>query len=349
MWLSGIAVCGALLVTASPSSADGRAARCSEQSYPVQLAQGERTLRGTLCRPARDRRPVATLLLVHGSTYDRVYWDLPIKPARYSFLRRSAAAGYVTVAIDKLGSGESDRPPAADVTPEASASALSQVISALRAGVATTTTSQMVFAVGHSSGSTLILREAAQHDDVDGLVVTGFLHNAGPGASFYASLLHPAAEDPAFRDDPTLPLGYVTTRPGMRSVFYYGFNAEERVLDADEATKDVLPGGDVSVVDERNTGFFAAQIDTPVLAVVGGRDSAFCSPPSCPEAGREAAFYPASASVRVVVQPQTGHNLNLHRSAPCTSDLILGWVAQRVGRNDPRTRCVQRRGGVRAR
>jgi pimeloyl-ACP methyl ester carboxylesterase len=269
------------------------------------------------------------LVLVHGSTYSRIYWDFPVNPARYSATRILARAGYLTLAIDRLGSGESDRPPSDQVTADVSASALHQVISRLKSGPGTRTRSGKVLVVGHSSGSTLAIREAARFADVDGLVITGFMHSFG-SADFFEQSIYPAADDPKFENDSSIPSGYTTTRPGVRLVWYYAFNADEAVYAADERTKDAMPGADSGgFVDELlglGGGPFARQVDVPVLAIVGERDLGFCTPPGCDQADNEAASYPASPDFRMIVRPRTGHSVSLHRDAPETTDLIRRWA-----------------------
>jgi pimeloyl-ACP methyl ester carboxylesterase len=315
------------------SSAAGSTASCREVAYPVRVLGGQHTLRATLCRPLGGPRPRAALVLVHGSTYSRVYWDFPVKSARYSATRILARAGYLTLTIDRLGSGESDRPPSDQVTADVSADALHQVISQLRSDAGTRTRSGKVFVVGHSSGATLSIREAAQFDDVDGIVVTAFMHSSGPGSELFEPMIHPAAEDPKFDNDPSIPAGYSTTRPGVRLLWYYPFNADERVVEADEQTKDAMPGADSGgFVEELLDGTFARQLHVPVLDLVGSHDLNFCTPPDCKEAASEASFYPASPEFQIIVRPRTAHNLNLHLNAAKTTALIRRWADRHSAR-----------------
>jgi pimeloyl-ACP methyl ester carboxylesterase len=319
-----VAVAVALLVAGAVPVSGAAPPSCADAAFSA----GVHTLHGTLCRPANGATPRVALILLHGATYDRTYWDFPVAPARYSALRRLAAAGYLTLALDRLGSGESDRPPASEVTADARAEALHDVVTTLQTDPRLGTTTGKVLLVGHSLGSVDALREAAQYHDVDDLVLTGFLHSAGPGAAFFAGAIHPAAADPKFASDTTIPAGYVTTQPGTRQMFYYAFNADERVYRADEANKDAMAGGDPSLPSERDSDALASQIDVPVLSVVGAQDDAFCTPPNCPEAAREQAAYPLAPSFQVIVRPRTGHDLNLHLNAGKTTDLIRNWIDQ---------------------
>jgi pimeloyl-ACP methyl ester carboxylesterase len=325
------------------ASAAGASATCEQAHFSVHVLGGPHTLRGTLCRPSRGR-PRAALVLVHGTTYSRVYWDFPVDPSRYSAVRLLAGAGNLTLAIDKLGSGQSDRPPADRLTADVSSDALHQVISRLRSDSAMRTTSGKVFLVGHSSGSALSIREAAQFDDVDGVVATGFMHSFGSGSNLFLGMMHPAGEDPKFENDSSIPVGYVTTQPGVRIIWYYPFNAHERVFLTDEQTKDAVADGDPSgFVDELLNGTYARQLDVPVLDLIGDRDLSFCTPPGCAAAEDEHTFYPASPDFQITVRPRTGHNLNLHRNGARTTNLIRRWVDRHSRRRQSVRICRQGR------
>lgn len=328
--LTASAILLALAAAESPAattSALATKAICSEVSYGVTELASQYTVRGTLCRPPKGVRARSAVLLVHGDTYSRVYWDFPYEPSRYSAARILAGNGYLTLAIDRLGSGKSDLPPAELMTPDVGADALHQVVGRLDLLAASETSSGKVFVAGHSGGSALALREAARFKDVDGLIVTGFLHSFGPSGGLVPASFHPTAEDPAFAGDASIPPGYITTQPASRMVFYFPWETDERVYTTDEKTKSYLPGGDsTGFIEELTTGTFARQVDVPVLIVVGAWDLVFCTPPECPQARSEAANYPASPDVRVVVRPRTGHDLNLHLNAAETTELMRRWL-----------------------
>lgn len=92
---------------------------------------------------------------------------------------------------------------------------------------------------GHSLGSIIGVQQAATYHDVDGLVVTGFLHTYGPGIAVLLANLYPSALDPRFATL-GLDLGYLTTKPGTRGpTFYYLPNADPAVIALDEQTKEL--------------------------------------------------------------------------------------------------------------
>lgn len=276
---------------------------------------------------------MAAVVLVHGSTYDRRYWDPPGLPAdRYSMLRLLAGRGLLVVAVDRLGSGGSDRPPDAEVTADVSVEALHGVVRQLRRDPRYRTRASRLFVVGHSSGATLAIREAATYDDVDGLVTMGILHTQAVSTDLFSPMLRPAGEDPRFVGLP-IPAGYVTTWPGVRRLWYYPGNVDEQAFLADETRlRDAMPSGDAGGYVDEIFGEVqrSRQVKASVLVVVGGWDQDACTPPGCPEAAAEPGFWSVSRGVRVVVRPRVGHALNLHRDAAETTGLVGGWLLNRV-------------------
>ena len=312
------------------------ATRCE----PAAFDEPTFTIRSTVCRPTHGA-PRATVVLVHGSTYDRHYWDpRDLDPERYSALRLLAARGYQVVAIDRLGSGASTRLSDEAQTADASASAIHAVIQQLRRTQTWQTSSGKVFVVGHSSGSSLAIRECATYHDCDGLVITGLLHTPGIGADLFLPMLHPAKEDPKFKDDPSIPAGYVTTIPGeshgVRVLWYdvYGGNVDPTVIAYDERVlKDAMPGVDSGgFVDEVFSGQpRSREIDQPVLVIIGEHDYSHCDPPDCrPNARAEIDFWPKVPEFQLELVPNAGHVLNLHENAAKTTGRIGRWLDRQL-------------------
>lgn len=334
--LAALALTATLAALPPPAAATSRIG-CQPVSFTTHVSTVPASLKGTMCTP---RHPKATVLLVHGSTYDETYWHPG--PTRYDALGQLARAGLRAVAVSRLGSGASTRLSDETMTADVSADALHAVVRQLRRDPRYRTGSSRLFVVGHSSGSTLAIREAAAYDDVDGLVLTGLFHTPGVGAAVFLTMLHPAADDPKFQGDPQVPAGYVTTIPGVRVLWYdiYGPNADPAVLRHDEAElKDAMPQVDSGgFVDEVFSGRpRSRQVHKPVLVVVGDHDYSHCSPPGCrPNAAAEPGFWPASPDVQVELVPDAGHVLNLHLNAPQTTRLIGRWVNRHVGSSPPR-------------
>jgi pimeloyl-ACP methyl ester carboxylesterase len=326
----------AILVPSSARAEEGP--RCQEMSFAVTLAPSDAQVYhvfGVLCARGGIRHKTFQIAL-HGATYSHLYWDWPFEPEIYSYVRRATAAGYAVLDIDRIGIGRSDHPPAAAVDIAANGYVVHQIVQALRGGDRVVpgfgrVHAERVALVGHSLGSVISIQEAATYGDVDGVVLTGVSHNVTPvlgAVSFY-----PASLDPRFAGR-NIPDGYLTTLPGTRTIFYQAPFYDPRVLALDEKTKETV------TVAELNTAIpalgLSGGIHVPVLVVVGDFDLAFCNAPSCSASGSlasEPSFYPADACAEAVAIPASGHDLNLHYTAPLTYFTILRWMDARVGRN----------------
>jgi pimeloyl-ACP methyl ester carboxylesterase len=316
---------------------------CAELTFRVALAPGQPAqyrLKGWLCSPPPlDRRTLQ--ILVHGATYGHVYWVFPYRPSLYSYARAANERGYATLNIDRLGSGESDHPPPEIVTCTAHSYVLHQIIQTVRSGALVAprlgrVRAERIILVGHSLGSAIAAQEAAQYQDVNGVIITGLLHALNPDIiPMFQAAEYPAQEDPRFAGL-NLPLGYSTTRPGTRgSLFYYLPNAEPVVIALDEATKETNTNGEAS--DFFNALSSTLGIRAPALVVSGDRDIFACAPPlSCTEAGAftaEAQYYSPEACLETFAVPGAGHSINLQRNAPLWFDRALDWADRRVGRS----------------
>jgi pimeloyl-ACP methyl ester carboxylesterase len=190
-----------------------------------------------------------------------------------------------------------------------------------------------VVLAGHSLGSIISIQQAAAYHDVDGLVITGFMHLYGAGLALLLANLYPAALDPRFA--PQYPdLGYLTTQPGSRGpALYYLPNADPAVIALDEQTKELGTSGELvefALVDSLLTSL---QVDAPVLSIVGEYDTIFCGVAPCGSllgaTTLEPLAYSPAAELDIVVVPQSGHDLNLQKNAPTAYASIIDWLNQR--------------------
>jgi pimeloyl-ACP methyl ester carboxylesterase len=331
----------AVLVPSSAAAEEG-GLRCEELSFDVTLAPADATVYnvfGVLCSRGSIHDKTIQIAL-HGATYSHSYWDWPYQPETYSYVRRATAAGYAVLSLDRIGIGLSDHPPAEAVTIESNAFVVHQIVQALRGGDLIVQSfgrirAERVALVGHSLGSVISIQEAGTYGDVDGVVLTGLSHTITPALGDVLSSLYPASLDPRFagRD---IPDGYLTSLPGLRSVFYYLPSTDPAVLDLDEQTKETVTTAELATAVPALG--LSTSIHVPVLVVVGDFDAAFCNPPSCSASGSlatEPGFYPADACAEAVVIPGAGHDLNLHVQAPLAYDVVLSWMDRRVG-SDPK-------------
>lgn len=320
------------LVGSTPLEAAARAG-CQEVALPVSLTPGgpaHQTVRGTLCYP--DSAPPGSTpldILTAGATYTRAYWDCPLNNGFYSYVARTLRAGRATFAYDRLGTGASSHPLSAWLTLDSEAEVLHQIVAWARPRFTEINT------IGHSLGSVISIQEAAVHDDVDRLVITGELHAVGPGIAQLATSVYPALLDPRFFLK-SLDAGYLTTLPGVRGSLFYGVGGTRpEVMAWDEANKDVVPAGTLAglalQLEQPPLLNVAQWIQAPVFVIAGAQDMQLCGLTldcTSPEAvqANEALYYSSAASVTAETVPLTGHDLALHDSAPESFAKIDQWI-----------------------
>lgn len=325
--LALVALTATILAQAGPSS------RVNCERFTVQSALSQTdtvryTVAGTLCSPIGTRGRTVQVLL-SGSFYDQSYWDFSYQPQTYSYVRAMNAAGYATLAFDRPGVGLSDKPPADQLSGDAYAFVTNRMVTELRKGIFTDKRFGKIVLVGHSFGSSTAVETATTYKNVDGLVLTAFLHAFGPGGEKFNPAVYLAADDPRFKLE-TLPAGYLTLRPGDAGrtlLFLNAANTDPNVIAVDEATKWTTAGGEAnSFLKVVTTPAITQALKLPILSVNGAFDSIFCSPPSCPQAQDEAKSYSSESKVQISVIPNTAHAINLHKSAPETYGVIRAWL-----------------------
>jgi pimeloyl-ACP methyl ester carboxylesterase len=338
---SSLALLALLLVTGAavggvgPLSGGGSARQdCRDLRLPVAVLAGQPAryeVAATLCSPGSTRGRTLQVL-VSGAGFDQHYWDFPYRPERYSYVRAATRADYATLNLDRLGSGASEYPPAAEVTVASDAFVLHQILGMVRTGRLAWLGFGRVVTVGFSVGAATAIQEAATYGDSDGVVVTGFLHHAGPLIGSFGSVIHPAADDPMFARR-HLPAGYLTTRPGARGRFFFNADTTDpKALEADERLKSTFTAGE-------GDGFAAVlrdselsrAIQVPVLVVVGERDGLFCDDPVCSAATSEYQHYSPTAQLQVSIVPDAAHALNQHRNARDVFATIRTWTDTHYG------------------
>jgi pimeloyl-ACP methyl ester carboxylesterase len=320
---------GGLVISAQAQTSNTKLI-CQDSRLAVALAAGQPAdyeVAGRLCyKPNRNN---TVHLLISGATEGHTYWDFPLQPERYSYVRALTDAGYAAFNFDRIGIGESDHPPADQVTIQANAFVVHQVVQALHDG--RLGTFAKVILVGHSLGSGIAVVEAALYSDVDGVILTGFLHAAGPAFASLGPIIYPANNDPRFAGQ-NIPDGYLTTLPGTRSPLFWIPNLEPGVMEAEEFFKETITTGELNTFPPLVFSPNNAQgIHAPVLIVIGQYDNIFCTPPQCSEAQIEPTYYAPEAQVEIKVIPRGGHALNLHRNAPSVFATVLEWSNRRFG------------------
>ena len=319
------------------TTAQAEITTCTDQYVSVALVPGgpAQKVYGQLCVPASAVGRTVQLL-IHGLTYSHLYWNWDYQPQIYSYVKVMNAAGYATFAIDRIGIGQSDHPPAVAITLETNAYVAHQLVTGLRNGTIGGTGFARVIAVGHSYGSLTAVIESATWNDVDGVVLTGMSHVFSIiGPLILLPTLIAVQADPVL-SQLNLPLLYLTTLAGTRQKsFYFALNADPAVVARDEQTKTTVTLTEVATV--LNYLLVTFGIKTHVLVVNGDYDQLFCGllPISCSSPlsafNHEQAFYPNAQSYEQAVVPNAGHSINLQRNAQTGFAIIRDWVDRKVG------------------
>jgi pimeloyl-ACP methyl ester carboxylesterase len=308
----------------------------------VSLAQvSGATLYGELCVRA-GATPSAVQLLVHGASYNSYYNDWPYRPGFYSYVRQMTGAGYATFNIERLGYGRSTHPDSTLNTLDNETEALHQVVGKLRSGEIGGRAFTRVIWVGHSLGTLYGWLEASVAQDVDAFVLTGLLHTVKPSwLTLAVGSAYSANVDPKFA---TLGYdsGYLTFKAGTRGpLFYWIPGSQPDVIALDERLKDTVSatefGAAVPLFNSAPPATAPSRsIRVPTLLVVGQHDRVMCDEDGlvCNTTNvtqQETPYYGDAARLHVMVVPNTGHDLQLHLSAPATGQAILDWLSEELG------------------
>lgn len=310
---------------------------CETKTVAVKLSASDPTtynIVGDLCYQGS---PVGKTVQVlsHGTASSKEYWDFPYQPQKHSYVLDQTNKGFATFAFNTFGADPSDRPPADQVTVQSNAHALHQIVQKLRDGSLSGTAFSKVVLVGHSSGGAVAMYEAATYADVDGVILSGILHDGALPVEEFMNLLYPASLDPKFASTPGIE-DYFTTKSGAGSFFFNTDFAKPKAVEADEHLKGTVSIGDLNSFFVPLLPGFTNQIQVPVLLAVGETDKAYCSTSlSCASStdilARESSHYNTNACLEAVVQPIAAHNLNLHPNAQVFFDAASAWVDRRVG------------------
>ena len=326
-----------LPVVPAPAATGGDAvdATCSRQDVQVRLdtlTSDTHRIAGWLC--GRGLQPGQTVLIVSPTGLStHAYWDWPVEKDTYSFVRHATAAGLAVFNYDRLGTGQSDRPPAALVSVPSEAYVLHQLVQALRSGSLGGVPFDRVVLAGNSLSTLISIYEAEFYQDVDGLLNTGVFVGPSPvGLAKLFAAFYPAQFDPKFAGQ-DIPPGYATTQPGSRNDFFHLPTADAATVALDEALKDTATLGEAATFGAWIP--FTHLVDVPVLSLMGDHDVLFCvtvCTPDGPEATKERLFWGPATCLELHVLPEAGHFLQLQpASAAATASLAFDWIARRVG------------------
>lgn len=290
--------------------------------------------------------PIA--FLFPGGTVSKTYFDLEIPDrAGYSMVDHLASRGYLAVACDHLGVGESSHPEPDLLTLDALGAAndatVRGVLALLRSGELDGLPASIppfVLGAGQSMGGCLLIVQQANHATFGAIAVMGFsairthAPGTGPHLEEQAKDLPPATSataEPSADYPEGIPSGYgwsgrPRTREGfaefMRSASFWGNNWDDVELDvaypASLQWRSTTPPVANTMLSAGIVSAYAAAITSPVLAIMGERDVV-------PDPLAEPAAYSASRDVSVRVVPRMGHNHSLASTRRVLWDRVAEW------------------------
>lgn len=338
-WSAILAGVAALAVAPLPRAM--AAGTCREIDVPASLPDGKSTsVHGLLCEGSSQLKGVIQVFMAGATEGGLAYWDFPhpdfyevdsgtYRPlrARYSYANYLADAGYASLTLDRIGTGESAYPPAHEVTIASNASVVDQVVKKLRGGdLGIGDPYQKVIGVGHSMGAVVAYVAAVDHGSFDGIIAQSFRRHQTSAFAEFPTSFAPAQSDPRLAGRPS---GYFTTRPGTRSQFFQP-EADAFVMAHEERLKDTVTSGEVATIGPSFD--YSERVEGPVLSLVGSHDALFCATPACPEAETEAGFFPQAACFKSHVIQDRGHDMNLQPgNRTDVFPIMLEWVRSNFG------------------
>jgi pimeloyl-ACP methyl ester carboxylesterase len=286
--------------------------------------------------PEQPTQARAILVCLAGGTYDKHYWHIEIagRPG-YSFGERLAAAGYIVLAVDHLGIGESTDPVDSgplglDLLATGDAEVARQIRAKSKAGTLLDDLPPMtlpVVGVGHSMGSCLSTMIQARDRVYDALALLGYgveitnVHEKMADADEMEARIQQSVETfcQVTGADPGDSHG-MGPRSYLTDLFYAG-EVPQEVIDADTAVQSRVP---VRAGSEVTTpGFverYAPRVDVPVFLAFGAAIDV------SPNPYIEPANYTGSPDITLYLVPKSGHCHNFGSQRRRLWDRIAAWV-----------------------
>jgi hypothetical protein len=296
---------------------------------------GELAIAATLYAPGEvDEQALRVLVCWPGGSYGRDYWDIHL-PGRdgYSFAEHMTARGFVVIAADPLGVGDSGRPEDGTLcTYDALADAAHEAVKLVRVRLADGTlvghlppiAAARVFGVGHSIGGGLVVLQQARWGSYDAIGVLGYTHGAkaravpsGDDAGARATAVEQAKG--FWGDQWEARYGVVDKAPHQN--WLNGPDAPADIVAADNANAVVWAAE--PYIDALHVGYtaaYAARVTAPVMVAFGEFDIA-------DQPRDEAAFYERSDDITLFVLQGSYHCHNFQDGRARLWDRLGAWTA----------------------
>lgn len=300
--------------------------------FPDEL---DYVVRGRLVGPERILKmgsaDLATLYL-HELSFGSFFWSFDAVRG-YDYARELAAAGHVSVVIDRLGYDASGRPPGQDTCLGAHADMTAQIVRALRSGVYESAgirpvAFKRIVLAGHSLGGAIAELTTTSFPD---LPIAGLVLFAWADRDFTARTIQQGVQEGGDcaaggeESEPGGSTGYAyfgrTETEFQENVFH---DADPNVVSRATAMRNRDPCGDISTLVQISivNGRRASTVGVPVLILFGENDANF--QPSA--AQNQANSFTGSPRVTVHRFAGAGHALTLERPAPKVRASVVAWL-----------------------
>ncbi|RFU28066.1 hypothetical protein B7463_g8270, partial [Scytalidium lignicola] len=318
-------------------------------SYTVPV-DGTFNIAATYCEPGGSAAPDVLQILVHGGTYARSFWAGDGGPidgyngSTYSWVAYALSQGYATLAIDRLGNGDSDHPdPVQIVQIPIHVETIHEIVLAARAGNAPFPRSfSTIIYVGHSVGSAVGNQFNGKYPtDVDATILTGYSIQLSPDIAQGVLATQPL---PAATAQPSryasLDSGYLefTVKNVTELAFFYPGGFDPSLFDLDYSIRGTVSIGEIVTLFTSIAPVPA--YTAPIMLITGQHDALMCSnednlslPPDCGSQdtgllAQTGALYPNSGGYEWYAPPNSGHCWQLHYDALVTFGVAHDWLVK---------------------
>jgi pimeloyl-ACP methyl ester carboxylesterase len=277
-WIwQGLMITAGLALAARPSVAD----RHSPRPVEFHLADGN-TMAGYVYGES-TRKPL--LIMVHGASDSHTVFDFA---PGFRAADELAEDGFGVLTVDRVGYGASSHPNGDTLSFAVAAGYLHEVVQAVRHG-ALGFHPRHVVVLGPSVGADITMVEAGTYHDVDGVAVC-FNTNQLQPALFAVDIGALLAQGP-----------YFDFGVDFRTFFFYTFPfASQRIVDLDNATRQLVPRAEIVSALNGQSAPFRAAIDVPVLLMQADSDHLFVPQD-------DSALFSSAPDVRFVLLRHAGH------------------------------------------
>ncbi|KAF2434575.1 alpha/beta-hydrolase [Tothia fuscella] len=305
---------------------------------------GNYTLSSTFCAPKTQGQHSGTVLLAtHGLGYDRSYWNYASEPEHYNFVQYATGQGYSVFFYDRLGTSRTSKLSGYVNQASIQVQIVKSLATLIKSGKYTDTVGipKQLILLGHSFGSfttQALLTEAPQI--ADAAILTGMAYSQDPRVVIEALDLRIANRQNAKWKG--LDNGYVIWNDVFGNInkqfnvanspFSSFFKAPlytQAVANYSENTKVPFAIAELLTIDTLNQSFRPTEFKGPVLYFNGEYDFIVCGG-YCPNIVEEPAkkYFSKSKSLKVKVQPVTGHGLNTHVNATAGYKVIFDFLKE---------------------